>query len=417
MANSIVDLLRNEKLLVGLSDAEVPRASPAAPAYDVNCQYLINLLKCLLNVVDMLPHLEAIKSIKLPDLRGSVRSFHVRMHKIDCQTKQNPEFLPGFAKKGGDQTEHPCTKHNVDAPMTKEMTTGHRQDRMNDCFSDTDIIKVHDMPRALHEKYQEANRQYCRSCMFLDKSEKSIEPTTLDQWKAEEAVWLAKVVDIKMHNDLDNPFVPDVDESNGDDEAVARTLGKERADSGDTGGMQIVAAIEGMIELETERHIGSLDLLTFDCTKHRKRQQIKKKVDDFLIIPQLSHDIYNRSRTVLAYPYYISNFPCGTCINSPATRQTQMRSPVSPHLPMPFPMLSDVPSTSLAMIQQPLDVQEELVNELVEQVENVTILLPSRYHSKIRKHTSMAQSVTVELHLREEQSPGLTQYREANGEH
>ena len=96
-------------------------------------------------VAEMVPHFKTIKSVKLPELRGSVGSFHLRMHKPDCQTKHNPEFLPGFAKNWGDQTEHAWSKHNHDAPMTKEMTTGHRQDRMNDGFSDTNIRKVHDM--------------------------------------------------------------------------------------------------------------------------------------------------------------------------------------------------------------------------------------------------------------------------------
>ena len=116
-------------------------------SYDVNCQYLINFLKRLLKMSEMDPHFKTIQSVKLPELRGSVGSFHVRMHKPDCQTKQNPEFLPGFAKNWGDQTEHAWSKHNHDAPMTKEMTTGHRQDRMNDGFSDTNITKVHDMRR------------------------------------------------------------------------------------------------------------------------------------------------------------------------------------------------------------------------------------------------------------------------------
>ena len=114
-------------------------------SYDVNCQYLIRLLVRLLKIHEMLPNLKTIKSVKLPELWGSVGSFHVRMHKLDCQTKQNPEFLPGFAKNWGDQTEHAWSKHNHDAPMTKEMSTGHRQDRMSDGFSDTNILKVHDM--------------------------------------------------------------------------------------------------------------------------------------------------------------------------------------------------------------------------------------------------------------------------------
>ena len=67
--------------------------------------------------------------------------------------------------------------------------------------------------RTLHKKYREAKTQVRRSRRFLQEFERSIDPATLAQWETEEAAWLAKVVDIKNHKDLDNPFVPNVDES------------------------------------------------------------------------------------------------------------------------------------------------------------------------------------------------------------
>ena len=52
-----------------------------------------------------------------------------------------------------------------------------------------------------------------RSRRFLQEFERSIDPATLAQWEVEEAEWLTKVVDIKNHKDLDDPFVHNVDES------------------------------------------------------------------------------------------------------------------------------------------------------------------------------------------------------------
>ncbi|TFK87312.1 hypothetical protein K466DRAFT_491107 [Polyporus arcularius HHB13444] len=398
MANSIVDLLRNEK--PSFADFSLVSALQRylellllLQSYDVNCQYLIRLLIRLLKIEAMLPHLKTIKSVKLPELRGSVGSFHVRMHKLDCQTKQNPEFLPGFGRTWGDQTEHTWAKHNLDAPMTKEMTTGHRQDRMNDGFADTNITKVHDMPRTLAKKYREAKKQLRTSSRFLTKFEKSIDSVTLATWKKEEAEWLAKVVNIKNHKDLDNPFVPDVDESLSQ-EAIREKLTSERATSGDTSGMSVVAAIEGMIELESERASLLDEILTFDRSKHRKRNKMKKEVDDFLIKAQLCHDAYNRYVTPQVA------LACADVAASPLPTTFPWRDPEDDRA---NGIKTQTPRHS-RKIHEPLDEHEELVNELVELVENVAILLPSQYHSKVRKHSAMLQCVAIERRLREGQA-------------
>ena len=73
--------------------------------------------------------------------------------------------------------------------------------------------------------------------------------------------------------------------------------------------MQMVAAIEGMIELETERYAhwwsrrrmpdtavrNTLldEILSFDRGKHRQPQQMKTRTDEFLVKSQLCHDTYN----------------------------------------------------------------------------------------------------------------------------
>ena len=216
--------------------------------------------------------------------------------------------------------------------------------------------------------------------------------------------------------------------------------------------MQMVAAIEGMIELETERYVPwcprrpmpdtSLrntlldELLSFDRAKHRKRQQMKTRTDTFLVKSQLCHDIYNRYVTPqvalacseaaarctcsdapapAANTANTSNAPTDTSsvgVTSdsttapqpqPTARASASSSPsenpaVSSPLPTTWPWrdpeddrvngLKPYVLPKTRKINEPLDVHEEFVNELVELVENVSISSP---HSTTARSEAMGR--------------------------
>lgn len=114
-------------------------------SYDVGCQYVVRFPLRIEGIAEIVDDLVSIKSTNLPTIHGCVGSFHVRMHKLDCQVKQNPQFLPGWGQTYGDQPEHIWAISNEDAPMVQEMTLGHRQDRQNDGLADINIRQVHAM--------------------------------------------------------------------------------------------------------------------------------------------------------------------------------------------------------------------------------------------------------------------------------
>ena len=65
--------------------------------------------------------------------------------------------------------------------------------------------------QTLCDKYEEALKYLAQAKEYLDRVELSIPPPILAQWRIDEAEWLEKVVDIRNHKTLDNPFVAPAD--------------------------------------------------------------------------------------------------------------------------------------------------------------------------------------------------------------
>ena len=61
--------------------------------------------------------------------------------------------------------------------------------------------------QTLVHKHEEALKYYAQAQSYLESVECSIPPAILAQWREEEGEWLRKVVDIRNHKTLDNPFV------------------------------------------------------------------------------------------------------------------------------------------------------------------------------------------------------------------
>ena len=65
----------------------------------------------------------------------------------------------------------------------------------------------------LVHKHEDALKYLREAETYLESVEKGIPPEVLAKWLAEEAEWLSKVVDIRNHKTLDNPFVSPKDGS------------------------------------------------------------------------------------------------------------------------------------------------------------------------------------------------------------
>ena len=97
---------------------------------------------------------------------------------------------------------------------------------------------------------------------------------------------------------------------------------------------------------------------------------------------------------------------CLIALSSPTARR--------PSLPKTFPWrdkeddrafgVPTEPSQKSHHFAEPLDEGEHFVNEMLELLEDVEVLLPSRYHSKVRWHPGLKEAVAIERRLREGQA-------------
>lgn len=79
--------------------------------------------------------------------------------------------------------------------------------RSSDRYAHSDA-DGHRTARSLFDRWNDAKTLLAETTETLRKLEVKIPETMLSAWRAAEGVWLAKVVDISNHNDLDNPYSP-----------------------------------------------------------------------------------------------------------------------------------------------------------------------------------------------------------------
>ncbi|KAI0668291.1 hypothetical protein C8Q78DRAFT_1071556 [Trametes maxima] len=344
-------------------------------SYDIGCQYLINFRARLRKWAMICPPLRSVTTTLLPRIEGSVGSWHVNAHKADCRVKQSPEFVPGCAKNEGEGMERVWGVSNEVSLSAREMTPGHRHDALNDHFSDLNVRQVHGMARMLKAKLQETEVQLAVSAGSLAKLENSVAPALLDKWRAEEAEWLRKVVDINMHKELDNPYSLSTG-AGLSEEAIATLLRETRAADSDSLGIGLVGAIKGMLEIERDKLDLIRDVRAADPSKVRSRNALTKRVTALRTKAAICEDYFNR---------YVG----AQLAEAAATaRRTETSIGV---LPENFPW-RDVADDEAHGIG------------LLDHLHSVRIDLPSMYHSSVRQQPALQPAVEVERKLREGQA-------------
>ncbi|PCH39250.1 hypothetical protein WOLCODRAFT_158803 [Wolfiporia cocos MD-104 SS10] len=89
-----------------------------------------------------------------------------------------------------------------------EMSAGHRRDVINDHHSDMNVRQVHSLVCDLATKHMKAVAQKADAVNHLERLEESANDSgfPLDAWHEEECSFLARVVDVKQHKGLKNPY-------------------------------------------------------------------------------------------------------------------------------------------------------------------------------------------------------------------
>ena len=134
------------------------------------------------------------------------------------------------------------------------------------------LTPLNNLAQTLKHKLEEAEKQLQQAEAYLEGVEAKIPPEVLTQWKREHQEWLLKVTNVKNHKTLDNPFVAAKGDGNvkmtivggrlliitPNFEALSKAAASEALKASAskperTYGMELVGAIEGMVDLERER--------------------------------------------------------------------------------------------------------------------------------------------------------------------
>lgn len=114
-------------------------------AYDINCQYGINFEKRMKALDQNRAAYPSIKTLKFPFTVRGVGKFHLPAHIESCRWRHSFHFLPGAAQGDGEAAERIWAVQNTLAASTREMSSGHRHDTINDHYSDMNVRRVHSM--------------------------------------------------------------------------------------------------------------------------------------------------------------------------------------------------------------------------------------------------------------------------------
>jgi hypothetical protein len=113
-------------------------------AYDVNCQYSINLRRRIAEG----PYLSI--PTELPIL-PAIGLFHVHGHQDRCYPRYAPTFVRGIGKADGEILETNWGVLNGISPTTRTMTLAHRAEVMDAHIADSNWKKTINMSMSLHK--------------------------------------------------------------------------------------------------------------------------------------------------------------------------------------------------------------------------------------------------------------------------
>ncbi|OCH93794.1 hypothetical protein OBBRIDRAFT_801700 [Obba rivulosa] len=158
--------------------------------YDINCQYRKKLRQEDKMVLGKSRHL----------------AINQKSHNASCRYKFSYYWMPGAAMTDGEALEQIWAVLNGLASRMWEMSAGHRHDIINDHHSDMNVHRVHGIARSLTAKHNEALTKFQVMDEELQKLESKLPTEKLVEWKRAKVVYLTNVINLQMHEGLENPY-------------------------------------------------------------------------------------------------------------------------------------------------------------------------------------------------------------------
>ncbi|GJE92976.1 hypothetical protein PsYK624_091350 [Phanerochaete sordida] len=374
-------------------------------AYDIQCQYRINFdkrmkefnkLRKKIGELEIIPKRET----EFPWTLPGVGKFHLAGHKLACRFKFSFNLLPQSTMVDGEAAERVWPTTNGMGQRAREMNPGNRHDTYNELYSDQNSRREHDMPNTLKAKFVTAKKYLTLATDHLKVLEEVITEHDREKgakllgWQAEEAEWKRKVVDLKEHAALWNPYdlpKPAAKMQKDIEDEIRGTF--ERPEYG----LNLAGAIEEGIALEADKFdlMAAIDRDATEEESSKALEKLEKSVAAWdeknalilsPIITQATSEAHEAAKRLQAVPSATPNPDPDA--SSSGDSQANVQSASGPR------------GQKRKRDASEKDPVPEKKSKRWLQVESVTIVLPSSCEPNVRQQACMETAIALEVKLR-----------------
>ncbi|PIL25723.1 hypothetical protein GSI_11473 [Ganoderma sinense ZZ0214-1] len=407
LQGGIVDLTKGEKFLyVDFANVSALQRYGSLRTlvmmYDINCQYIKKFSQRIQDQFAPAKR-QTFKSIKCADLPptivAGIGKYHAPMHTADCRPFHSLNNLPGAADSFGENAEQKWADIEGITRATKEMSAGHRHDKINDHNSDTNTRLVHGMVDHLLDKYETAQTRLADAEAYLLSIEESIDDSALiTKWRKEHDKWEADVIHVGNHAKMTNPFEVATEASLTTHMIIAQ-LNEAHEREGNRHGIALVDAMESAFRLDNARlellrKIQQTEPTSPECKKvaakvenYRRDLRICHDEMEILLAPAVAKAIQDAESNT---PHLPRSFPRHA-------HGDDLTQGITPFTDKP-PSYEVVPDSTK---RKTLSRAEKTLRAFVQELSQTGVLLPSAYHRLVRDHVGMQVAVQSERKLRE----------------
>ncbi|KAH9912986.1 uncharacterized protein BXZ73DRAFT_82076 [Epithele typhae] len=381
--------------------------------YDVACSLAINLDRRLDDMEEYANEIPSITPLGIPTeappkmvrprIDPTLGQFHINAHKDACHTVFNPAMREGAGHTGGEEGEQDWALLAPLSTRTKEMNPASREDTLSRAADNLNINKSMILNEAWltlnPDKYlgtmlEKAEETRAEMKAFIDSLEAKIDKRHLTAWRKELNEWYDKVVDVKNHDDLENPFVMNVDPDLSFPEAASDLRTPAPTPPKNTKVTKIVAAIVAAIDLHDARGLTIAELAGLDPAKRTLRKRAMQK----------AQTVIDSAQTVLSDYERVVGSLLHAAIHDRAT-SVDFGSPEGWPYAEPIEDLeSRVHHCDVVEAQAVEDISDVTVRQWAEQVAAIQVPLPSLLHPSLRQHPHLQPMALIERQLREAQA-------------
>ncbi|KAI1785018.1 hypothetical protein LXA43DRAFT_976457 [Ganoderma leucocontextum] len=366
--------------------------------YDINCQYTVNLPERLGDINEKFHDLSTIQADYFPWTMVGIGKFHVAAHQESCRSKYSYYYLPGSGMTDGEAPERIWASLNNLSMRTKEMSSGHRHDIINDYYGDMNVRRVHNMHNTLATRMERAKREEARTRQYLAELEENIPTDNLTKWRLEEGQWKENVEHLERDGtDFESPYELKKSEGMSQKELLA-SLAKKGGLTGESAA-SLLGVIERGVELQDERE-ALLDILEKDNRGNLRDMTLRceefhTEVNHWQVLQEahLEHLVTDASATAKATMEPKVSYPQPLMSESPLLIVLQRMPP-----DFPFRDVSYDFRESGDGLPRRRNVKGK--TDSWKEVYDVLLPLPSSYHHNVLEQPSMCQVSALEYDFR-----------------